>query len=112
MEALQQQYNELPCRVYSGRNAGSVSDDPILSYKKQIVFMQLLKITGICLGVLTVSLIFLSSGANKNESKAEVLKVDFSQIPHDKFGDEVKYGRDLMMNTAYYIGPEGVNGKY
>lgn len=74
--------------------------------------MQLLKITGICLGVLTVSLIFLSSGANKNESKAEVLKVDFSQIPHDKFGDEVKYGRDLMMNTAYYIGPEGVNGKY
>ena len=30
----------------------------------------------------------------------------------NKFGDEVRYGRELMLNTAYYIGPEGIKGKY
>lgn len=34
------------------------------------------------------------------------------KIPNDKFGEAVKYGRELMLNTAYYIGPEGVNGRY
>lgn len=38
--------------------------------------------------------------------------VDTSAIPNDAFGDMVKYGRALMLNTAYYIGPDGVNGKY
>lgn len=33
-------------------------------------------------------------------------------MPHDKFGDAVRYGRELMINTSYYIGPEGVSGRY
>lgn len=37
---------------------------------------------------------------------------DTSKIPHDKFGAEVRYGRELFVNTAYFIGPNGVNGKY
>lgn len=32
---------------------------------------------------------------------------DTSKIPNDEFGKLVRYGRDLVMNTAYYIGPEG-----
>ena len=38
--------------------------------------------------------------------------IDTTKIPNDKFGEAVKYGRELMLNTAYYIGPEGKNGKY
>ncbi len=37
---------------------------------------------------------------------------DTSTIPHDAFGDMVRYGRDLIINTAYYIGPEGTKGHY
>ena len=37
---------------------------------------------------------------------------DTSTIPHDKFGDMVRYGRDLILNTAYYIGPNGTKGHY
>lgn len=74
--------------------------------------MQILKITAGCLVVMAIPLIFLSSSKNKVENKTEILEVDFSQIPKNKFGDEVRYGRELMINTAYNIGPEGINGKY
>jgi thiosulfate dehydrogenase len=37
---------------------------------------------------------------------------DTSTIPHDEFGDMVRYGRELIVNTAYYIGPEGKAGKF
>lgn len=37
---------------------------------------------------------------------------DTSTIPHDQFGDMVRYGRQLVLNTAYYIGPEGTVGHY
>ena len=29
-----------------------------------------------------------------------ILKIDFQKIPKGKFGDEVRYGLDLMLNTA------------
>jgi thiosulfate dehydrogenase len=32
---------------------------------------------------------------------------DTSTIPFDEFGSLVRYGRELIINTAYYIGPEG-----
>ncbi len=38
--------------------------------------------------------------------------IDTLKIPGDPYGDAVKYGRKLMQNTAYYIGPNGINGKY
>ena len=37
---------------------------------------------------------------------------DTSAIPHDQFGEMVRYGRALILNTAYYIGPAGIAGKY
>ena len=37
---------------------------------------------------------------------------DSLQIPNDKFGDAVRYGRKLMLNTVYYIGPDGTAGQY
>ncbi len=37
---------------------------------------------------------------------------DTSTIPHDQFGDMVRYGRDLILNTAYYLGPNGTKGHY
>lgn len=53
-----------------------------------------------------------------NNSKDSVFKTtlwtapDTSTIPHDEFGDIVRYGRELIINTAYYIGPEGTVGKF
>ena len=37
---------------------------------------------------------------------------DTSTIPHDQFGEMVRYGRDLIVNTAHYIGPNGTAGHY
>lgn len=37
---------------------------------------------------------------------------DSLKIPNDKFGEMVRYGRQLMLNTSYYIGPNGINGQY
>lgn len=37
---------------------------------------------------------------------------DTSTIPHTPFGDMVRYGRDLVFNTAKYIGPNGSVGHY
>jgi len=37
---------------------------------------------------------------------------DTLNMPKSKLGEAVRYGRDLFLFTAYYIGPEGVNGKY
>jgi thiosulfate dehydrogenase len=37
---------------------------------------------------------------------------DTSTIPHDQFGEMVRYGRELIVNTAYYIGPNGTKGHY
>jgi thiosulfate dehydrogenase len=38
--------------------------------------------------------------------------VDTLAIPKDSLGNMIRYGRDLMLHTAYYIGPDGINGKY
>jgi thiosulfate dehydrogenase len=38
--------------------------------------------------------------------------IDMSQMPQDSIGVLIKYGHELMVNTAHYIGPNGVNGKY
>ena len=54
------------------------------------------------------------SDAQSTGAKADsaIVSVDTTKIPHDKFGDAIKYGRELMLHTAYYICPNGVNGKY
>lgn len=40
------------------------------------------------------------------------ITIDTSLIPHDQFGESVRYGRELMINTARYIGPEGSAGSF
>jgi len=37
---------------------------------------------------------------------------DTSTIPHDQFGAMVRYGRELIVNTVHYIGPDGTVGHY
>jgi thiosulfate dehydrogenase len=36
----------------------------------------------------------------------------YTPIPSDSAGHLIQYGRDLMLKTAFYIGPEGINGKH
>jgi len=37
---------------------------------------------------------------------------DTSLIPNDQVGVMIRYGRELIVNTAKYIGPDGTVGKY
>ena len=37
---------------------------------------------------------------------------DTSTITKDEYGDLVRYGRALVLNTAHYIGPDGIAGTY
>lgn len=70
----------------------------------------------------TAAIVFYSCQSNvksaEKEEKKEpavteaLLQVDSAAIPNDKYGEAVRYGQELMYNTAYYIGPEGINGKY
>lgn len=48
----------------------------------------------------------------EDEVIAVYLAPDTSAIPNDEFGELVRYGRDLVKNTAYYLGPNGVKGRY
>ena len=49
------------------------------------------------------------SSVTNNDS---FVSIDTSKIPAGKYGEAIRYGRELMLHTAYYIGPNGVNGKY
>lgn len=67
---------------------------------------------------LMISALSLSTSCNtKTDKKEKVMQShekqaytvpDTSTIPHDEFGEMVRYGRDLVVRTAYYIGPEGI----
>ena len=53
-----------------------------------------------------------SKTTEEGEEDEGYITIDTSQIPDDQFGESVRYGRELMMKTAYYIGPNGKNGQY
>ncbi len=54
-----------------------------------------------------------SNNKNHTNEQFELLKApDTTSIPNDAFGEMVKYGRQLILNTAYYIGPNGISGSY
>lgn len=50
--------------------------------------------------------------AKASKDTAMFTPPDTGTIPHDQFGEMVRYGRELVVNTAYYIGPNGTVGKY
>ena len=78
------------------------------------------KLYVVILILITGTIIFTSCTENSINSSANLIsavndsfiKVDTLLIPKDKFGDAVRYGRELMLNTSYYIGPNGKNGKF
>jgi len=78
-----------------------------------------LLVLSLLLPVLVATCILIS--CNGNENKKEDIKTatgevypapDTNNIPKDKFGEMVRYGRQLIVNTALYIGPDGSAGKY
>lgn len=54
----------------------------------------------------------IATSTVNSDSSAVYTVPDTSTIPNDDFGANVRYGRELIMNTAYYIGPNGTVGKY
>lgn len=63
-------------------------------------------------------LVFFSLSACKGgETGTEDQKVlysvpDTADLPDNEYGDMVRYGRDLIVRTHYYLGPEGLVGTY
>jgi thiosulfate dehydrogenase len=71
----------------------------------------------IVLFAVTVTIALSQACSNKGKPEAEETNkmfqaVDTTKIPDGPFGEMVRYGRQLMLNTAYHIGPEGKNGKF
>jgi thiosulfate dehydrogenase len=72
------------------------------------------------LGLVLLTIGFAWWGCTENNaSQQPVAKTDklftppdTSTIPHDEFGEMVRYGRELIVNTAYYLGPNGTKGHY
>ena len=54
----------------------------------------------------------LTTSAGPASDSSVFVPPDTSTIPKDAFGDMVRYGRDLIVNTPHYIGPNGTVGKY
>jgi thiosulfate dehydrogenase len=52
-----------------------------------------------------------NAGAGNPNASPVYNAPDTSKIPHDEFGAMVRYGRKLIVNTAYYIGPNGIVSK-
>jgi thiosulfate dehydrogenase len=79
---------------------------------KQIVFV--ISIIAI------ITLCFNCKNCSKTNAKSQALLAvdslyslpDTSTIPNDDFGAMVRYGRQLMVNTALLIGPNGQVGSY
>ncbi len=70
-------------------------------------------------GFITIGILACNNNNNSKEIKSPATDTtavftppDTSTIPHDQFGDMVRYGRELIVNTAHYIGPDGTVGKY
>lgn len=66
-----------------------------------------------------VAQLFSSCNESKGEQLSEadsamvnLVTVDTLKMPNGKYGQAVRYGRELMLHTAYYIGPDGINGRY
>jgi len=73
----------------------------------------------ITIGFIIINLVSCNSSDNVKKIDCRSLSdttvftaPDTSTIPHNQFGDMVRYGRELIINTAYYIGPSGTVGKY
>ena len=43
---------------------------------------------------------------------AALIQIDTAAIPAGSTGELIRYGRELMLKTNHYIGPDGINGKY
>ncbi|OJW13321.1 c-type cytochrome [Mucilaginibacter sp. 44-25] len=53
-----------------------------------------------------------TSGDDEATNADTIVAIDTTKIPMGKYGASVRYGRQLMLHTAYYIGPNGINGQY
>lgn len=81
--------------------------------KRIVILIFFFVIIVACIQFISCSNLPNSSNSEGNSATADsLITPDSSKIPGNKYGDAVRYGRELMLNTAYYIGPNGINGKY
>ena len=53
------------------------------------------------------ALLVKADSSKINTNKIDWQPPDTSSIPHTEDGDLIRYGRELIANTAYYLGPKG-----
>ena len=79
-------------------------------YKRELISI-LIFVLGTIL-ILTSCHQQVSNSQTNNLDTINPILPDTTKIPNDEFGELVRYGRNLMLQTAYYIGPNGINGHY
>jgi thiosulfate dehydrogenase len=74
----------------------------------------------VCLGIITTVLILTSllpsaqktvlvnSSSSQYQEGEEWVAPSVDEIPVDSTGDLIRYGRDLVLNTSKYLGPNGI----
>ncbi|MBN9351608.1 MAG: c-type cytochrome [Chitinophagaceae bacterium] len=82
---------------------------------KKVHYMTIIAVLAILVVLLGVDVILLSGKQENKISKAEPLKEnpilwtppDTAEIPSTENGNLIRYGRNLIVHTAQYFGPEG-----
>ncbi|MBA3899441.1 MAG: c-type cytochrome [Bacteroidetes bacterium] len=64
--------------------------------------------------IFLIFIVLISCNDSPEKTSLEKLPpdFDFSTIKDDDMGASIRYGKELIENTAYFIGPKGVAGNY
>ncbi len=70
--------------------------------------------------ILYLSVLLLTACSNNNSKKEPIIQPalytqfqpDTSSLPSNDSGNQIRYGIQLILHTAYYLGPEGTRGKH
>lgn len=74
---------------------------------RRILFLLLLAILSVTLVIISIRLGLVNINSSKNERSAHWKSPDPNTIPVGEQGDLIRYGRDLIIRTSYYLGPRG-----
>lgn len=81
--------------------------------------MKSLVLSSVLASVVLTSILFPMSGCGDNEQEKKIADTtrkvhtppDTANIPDGELGDMIRYGKELIINTPYYIGPNGIVSK-
>jgi thiosulfate dehydrogenase len=75
---------------------------------RRILFFLLLALLIVLLVVVSIRPGLINFNSSKNDRSSLWKSPDTNTIPVGEQGDLIRYGRDLIIRTSYYLGPKGI----